>query len=310
MAGFFTVRLPQAVYMVNPSNSTLHGSFLFGVMTAILSTPCTAPFMGAAAAWAATQTPAIVLTVFFAIGLGMGLPYFILSAFPKLVDRMPRTGPASELIKQVMGLLMLAAAAYFIGVGLSGSLVHPPDPPSRLYLWLVAAFVAASGAWLLWRTFGITRSTTRRVVFGGLGAVCIMLAIAGGLRFTDLGPIKWIYYTPQRLAEAQANRKIVVMEFTAEWCLNCKALEEAVLRNDRVSSLLNSKDVAPIKVDITGNNTAGNAMLTNVQRRSIPLLVIFGPDGRELFKSDFYTIDQVVTAINTANGKQVAANLP
>ena len=38
---------------------------------------------------------------------------------------MPRTGPASELIKQVMGLLMLAAAAYFAGVGVSGALATP-----------------------------------------------------------------------------------------------------------------------------------------------------------------------------------------
>jgi thiol:disulfide interchange protein DsbD len=87
MAGFFTVQLPQALYMVNPRQDTLHGSFLFGVMTAILSTPCTAPFMGAAAAWAATQTPVVVLTVFFAIGFGMGVPYFILSAFPKQTRR-------------------------------------------------------------------------------------------------------------------------------------------------------------------------------------------------------------------------------
>ncbi len=50
---------------------------------------------------------------------------------------MPRTGPASELIKQVMGLLMLAAAAYFVGVGVSGALVSPPDPPSRAYWWFV-----------------------------------------------------------------------------------------------------------------------------------------------------------------------------
>lgn len=306
MCGLFSVQLPQAVYMINPRQDSLQGSFLFGVMTAILSTPCTAPFMGAAAAWAATQSPAIVLTVFLSIGLGMGLPYFILSAFPKLVEKMPRTGPASEVIKQVMGLLMLAAAAYFIGVGLSGALVAPPDPPSRLYWWVVALFAAAAGAWLIWRTFGISRSGVRRSIFGGLGAAVIVVACALALRLSDKGPIDWIYYTPQRLAEAKAQGKVVVLEFTAEWCLNCKALEEAVLRNDRVAGLLKDKDVAPIKIDLTGNNVEGNAMLTSVQRRSIPLLVIIAPDGRETFKSDFYTIDQVVEAVAQARSSKVA----
>jgi thiol:disulfide interchange protein DsbD len=311
MAGFFTVRLPQAVYMVNPRQDTLHGSFLFGIMTAVLSTPCTAPFMGAAAAWALKQPTSIVLTVFLAIGVGMGAPYFILSAFPRLVDKMPRTGPASEVIKQVMGLLMLAAAAYFIGVGLSGALVNPPDPPSRLYLWVVAAFVAAAGAWLVWRTFGITRSTARRSIFGGLGAALVAAAAIGGAWLTDPGPIKWIYYTPERFAAAKSTGKVVVMEFTAEWCLNCKALEQGVLQTDLVADLLNSEGVAPIKIDLTGNNIAGNDMLTAVERRSIPLLVIFAPDGREVFKGDFYTIDQVLQAVESAKSSgRVAANTP
>ena len=310
MCGLFSIRLPQFIYIYNPTHESYHGSFMFGIMTAILSTPCTAPFMGAAAAWAATQTPTIILTVFFAIGFGMGVPYFILSAFPKLVERMPRTGPASELIKHVMGLLMLAAGAYFVGVGLSGMLVTPPEPPSRMYLWIVAAFVIAAGGWLAVRTVQITAKSGRRIVFGGLGVALVALAVLGGIKLTDKGPIDWIYYTPERLATAQGEGKIVVMEFTAEWCLNCKALENTVLASPVVAKLLAEESVAPIKVDITGNNQVGNQMLTKVNRRSIPLLVVFAPDGRETFKGDFYTVDQVVAAVREAQGKQLASRTP
>jgi thiol:disulfide interchange protein DsbD len=240
----------------------------------------------------------------------MGVPYFILSAFPKLVDRMPRTGPASELIKQVMGLLMLAAAVYFIGVGLSGVLVTPPEPPSRFYLWIVVAFVAAAGGWLTIRTIQITAKPVRRIAFGGLGTAVVIIAAVGGMYLTDKGPINWIYYTPDRLATAQSEGKTVVMEFTAEWCLNCKALESTVLASPVVAKLLAEDNVAPIKVDITGNNKLGNEMLTKVNRRSIPLLVVFAPDGRETFKGDFYTVDQVVAAVREAQGKRIAARLP
>lgn len=300
MCGLFAVRLPNFVYSINPKHDSIFGSLGFGVMTAVLSTPCTAPFMGTAAAWATTRNPGIALAVFAAVGVGMALPYQILSMNPKLVDRMPRTGPASELIKQVMGLLMLAAAFYFIGTGLSGLLMKAPDPPTRLYWWAVMAMVAAAGGWLAYRTVKITSNPVRRAIFCSLGVLAIVSAGCGGVRLTDKGPINWTYYSPERFAEAQQQGKIIVLDFTAEWCINCKTLEHGVLYQDAVAKLLNSDRVVPMKVDITGSNPAGRAMLRQTQRLTIPLLVIYGPDGRELFKSDAYTPDQIIEVIQQA----------
>ncbi len=302
MCGLFNVRLPQVVYLFNPSQETVPGSFLFGVMAAILSTPCTAPFMGAAAAWSATQSAALTLATFTAIGVGMALPYLVLSAFPKLVEKMPRTGPASEILKQIMGLLMLAAAAYFLGTGLAGLMVVPPDPPTRLYWWAVAAFIALAGGWLINRTLQIkpAPSPARRAVFVLMGGTFIMLGAWLGLQFTDEGPIKWTYYTPQRLENARKEKHVVVMEFTAQWCLNCHALEQAVLYDPRVVQAMNHPKVSPFKVDLTGHNPAGNAKLLEAGRRTIPLLVIYDSRGNEVFKSDAYTVGQVVDAIDRA----------
>lgn len=300
MCGLFAVRLPQWVYKINPGHDSYHGSFGFGVMTAVLSTPCTAPFMGAAAAWAVTQNSWVTLSVFFSIGLGMALPYLVLSANPAWIDRMPRTGPGSELIKQVMGLLLLAAGVFFLGTGISGLLVDPPQPPTRLYWWAVAAMVAMAGAWLIWKILKTAKSEVTKAVFVPLGGLLIVIAIVGGLKFTDQGPIDWTYYTPQQLATAKADGKVVVLEFTAEWCLNCKAMEQSVLASKDVASLLNSDEVAAIKIDLTGNNEMGNALLKQMGRVAIPLLVVMTPDGQIVFKSDFYTVDQVLQAVNKA----------
>jgi len=300
MCGLFSIRLPGKLYMVNPSHDTLHGSFLFGIMTAVLSTPCTAPFMGAAAAWATTEPPGITLLVFACIGAGMALPYLVLSAFPKLTDRMPRAGAASELIKQVMGLLMLSAAAYFIGVGLSGLMAQPPEPPSRSYLWIVAAVVVLAGAWLSVRTYHITTRTSQRLVFGGIGSLLIAVALLGGIELTDKGPIDWVYYQPDRYDEALADGEVVVLEFTAEWCLNCKALEQTVLASPEVVALFRNGEAVPMKIDLTGNNTTGNDKLAAVGGLRIPLLLVIAPDGREVFRGDFYTVEQVVDAVREA----------
>jgi thiol:disulfide interchange protein DsbD len=300
MCGFFAVRLPQWVYGVNPSQESVPGSFLFGIMTAVLSTPCTAPFMGAAMAWAAGQPPAVTFGTFVAIGAGMAFPYLLLSAFPVLVHRIPRTGPASELIKQVMGLLMLAGGMYFLGTGLAGSIARPPDPPTQAYWWGVAFFIAAAGLWLAWRTIQVTPRPGSRILFAGLGALFVVGAVGVGIRFTRGSPIKWVYYTPERLANAQKQKKVIVLEFTAAWCLNCHALEQAVLHNQNVVQALNSEPVTAMKVDITGNNLQGNQKLLEVGRRTIPYLVIYSPDGRQVFASDAYTVNRVLKALKEA----------
>ena len=303
MGGWFSVSPPQFVYRFNPSQESLPGSFALGVLTAILSTPCTAPFMGAAAAWAASRHWGITMAVFVAIGMGMALPYLLLSAFPALVSRVPRSGPGSELVKQVMAFFMLAAAAYFIGTGLASLLAEPPAPPGRSYWWVVMGFCAAAGAWLAWRTWKVTADTGRRVFFTILGLLVVAGSLYGGVRLTDRGPIDWVYYTPARLEKAFEARKVVLLDFTAEWCLNCKALEQGVLHDPRIVERLKGNDVVAMKVDITGKNPVGRAMLKKAGRLTIPLLVIYDRRGKPVFNADFYTVEQVLAALQDAGVK-------
>jgi len=310
MIGFFTINLPTWVYSVDPKRDSIGGSFVFGIMTAVLATPCTAPFGGAAMAWAATQAPAIILTVFAAIGVGMALPYFILAAFPKLVAWVPKSGPASELLKQVLGLLLFAVAIYFIGVGIDPLLREPVDEPIRFFWWVVAAVVVGAMSWMIVRTFQITRSFPRRVIFTILGLVFSVSNIGIARSLTDHGPIRWIGYTPERLAKYQAEGKVVVMDFTAEWCFNCKLLEANVLNQPEIVALLNSDAIVAMKVDLTGNNTPGREKLNQLKWVSIPLLAISGPSQPDPIKLDWYSVDDVKAAIQAANSTSPRRELP
>ncbi len=302
MLGLFTVRLPRAVYMVNPSHDTVPGSFVFGAMTAILSTPCTAPFMGSAAAWAATQREPIVLATFAAIGLGMALPYLILSANPKWVEKVPRTGPASEVVKQVIGLLLLAVATFFLGTGLAPLFADTGRSPSQTYWWLVAAFLVVAMGWLVVRTFQITKRRPRRAVIAALGLLLGASAIAGAARFTAKSPIDWVVYDRAVFDAARARGDVVLVDFTADWCLNCKVLEHTVLYSDAVVHAVREGRVIALKIDLTRDNPQGKAMLKEVGRVAIPLLAVFGPGLPEPFLSDAYTPDQVVDALREARG--------
>ena len=196
---------------------------------------------------------------------------------------------------------MLAAAAYFIGVGVAALFNSPPNPPSRLYWWPVMLLVIAAGGWLAYRTLQIASGKKIKVFFAGVGVIMIALSAWGSVRLTDKGPIDWVYYTEKRFQEAAAARKVIVMVFSAEWCLNCKALEKGVLDDSRIIELLARRELVPMKVDITGNNPAGKAKLREVGNLTIPLLVIFSPRGEQVFKSDFYTVEQVLNAVTAAS---------
>lgn len=308
--GAFTISLPKQIYAINPKADSVGGSFLFGVMTAVLGLPCFGFVAGALLAGSATLPAWVVLTIFAALGVGMALPYLVLSANPKWVDRIPRTGPGSELVKQVMGLLLLAAGAYFAGAGVLAWLGARPALAADLpwwtkvaHWWLVAVFAVAAGVWLAVRTVAITRRGTLRA---GMGVVALVIA-GGGVwaarnQTAAAADNFWVPYDSQTLASLRDSGRVVVLDFTADWCLNCKALEAAFLNRDPVKSLLLGEGVVPMKADLTSTSAPGWETLRGLGRTGIPTLAIFGPGLEEPWIASAYTGEQVAEAIGRARG--------
>ena len=224
MMGVFAVRLPQFVYRVNPKHDSPVGAIGFGVMAAVLSTPCTAPFMGASITWATqAESDVFVMAVFIAVGLGMGWPYLVLAAFPQLVARVPRTGPASDVVKQVLGLMMIAAAVFFTGAGVLGLLRQFPFLGPVLYWWLTTAVIGAMAFWLAYRTFQITPSVGRRVLFTAIGLSMFVGMGAFAMSQTQIEHFKhtntdlWAGYDRLAYEDAREDGSIVIVDFTADW---------------------------------------------------------------------------------------------
>lgn len=329
LMGMFNISLPQKAYMVNPKADSASGSFMFGVMTAVLGLPCFGFIVGALlpAASASGASGVATASVFVSMGVGMGAPYLVLAAFPKLVSRVPKTGPASELVKQVMALLLMGAGTYFIGAGLLALAAEMPYIGKVLHWWAVAGFVVAAGVWLVWRTLVISKSAAATGFFGvvalllSASGVWVALNQTGSAReryetlaaqrldapggFTTAG---WNNYVDGLDAKALAEGKVVVMDFTAEWCLNCKALKAAVLENEPVKSVLAGEDVVAITVDLTSRSAPGWERLSGLGQTGIPTLAVFGPGlGEGPWVANAYTSGQVLEAIERARGGEVAA---
>jgi len=317
--GLFVINLPKSVYAVNPKADTAHGSFLFGVMTAVLGLPCFGFVAGGLLAGAATMPASQIMAVFGGLGVGMAAPYLVLAAFPQLVSRIPRTGPASELVKQVMGLLMLAAAAFFIAVGVYTLVAERPWMATNMKWWGAVVFIAAAGLWLTLRTFQITKRPGRRAVFtlislaGTLGvgwfavdstakAKALHEVLAPTANSSDYVIGAWNPYTPAKYDKALADGKAVVVDFTAEWCLNCKAYKRSVLDRDPVKARLARPDVVAFEGDVTSGADPANELMERLGITGIPQLAILGPGVGEPMLSNAATGAEVVRRIDQAAG--------
>lgn len=329
MMGLFSITLPQSAYRFNPKPDSVPGSFLFGLLTAAFGLPCFGFVAGALIPAAITLGGPAVVTIFAALGLGMGAPYLVLSAFPKLVDRVPKTGPASELVKEVLGLIMAGFGLFFFGTGLRSLVKTHPYTSESLHIYALSLLILASGLWLVWQTFRITRSPVRRGVFGLVG-----LALAAAAVYTSVGSTQghradylerqralaeaggvpgailktvWNDYTPATLERALGEGMVAFVDFTADWCINCKVFEAQVLDVEPTRSLLRSDSVAMLKVDLTGSNPDGEQLLSDLGRVGIPTWAVYGPGVEEPIIITDYTPGSVRRAIEAAGGGAVAS---
>lgn len=321
--GLFMINLPQSLYMVNPKVDSPWGSFVFGIMTAVLGLPCFGFVAGGLLAGAATLPEFVIMVIFFGLGVGMALPYLVLSAKPGLVDRIPRTGPASELVKQVMGLLLMAAAAFFVAAGIKSLLAEKPYLAESISWWAVAFFVVLAGLWLTMRILQISKKVWPRIVMPAISIAAAVLAImfANGLATTaredhlrrsaasesddSIVTGAWLSYTPARLEKAIASGKVVVADFTADWCINCKFLKRTYLDSDVVRARVKD-DVILIEVDLTSKSAPGWKFLADLGRSNVPTLAVFGPGVSTPILYNAYTSENVLTAIDRAGGVAAA----
>ena len=153
------------------------GAFLSGVLATAVATPCTAPGLGAALGFALDKqrAPGETLLFFTVIGLGMALPYLLLSAFPRLAALLPRPGEWMETLKQAMAFPLFAYALFLLWV--LSALVEEANWVRDASLGLA---VIAAACWV-WGRWGAPHRSDRERLIGKSVAALLYIGTLGYL---------------------------------------------------------------------------------------------------------------------------------
>ena len=257
------------------------GTFFTGALATVAATPCTAPFMGAAVGYALTQPWTSALLVFEALGLGLALPYLLLTLVPAWRRLLPKPGPWMTRLKQLLAFPLYASAAWLVWV------VSQQAGPHGVGAALAGVVLIAFASWLH-QSLGGVRALWRRVatvaVVAVLPALIVgMVALAplgAGARSAPLADegLGWEPFSPERLAAARASGKPVFVNFTAAWCVTCLVNERVALRSSAVADAFAKKGVVALKADWTARDPMISRILGSLGRSGVPLYALY-PSG-------------------------------
>lgn len=241
----------------------ISGSFFTGALATLVATPCTAPFMGSAIAYALLQPTAGALAVFAALGFGLAFPYLLICAVPFIRVHLPKPGAWMETFRQFLAFPMFASVVWLVWVYVeqvgSGGIVTVLGGMVALAfviwlvehkkkaMWLLPLAVLAIGYWG-WTSDRASPTMTAEA------------------------------FTQARLAELlDTTDEPVFVNMTAAWCITCKINEKAALARPETEKLFSESHVHYLKGDWTSRDKAISDYLETFHRDGVPLYVYYPP---------------------------------
>ncbi|MDQ8038181.1 MAG: protein-disulfide reductase DsbD family protein [Pedobacter sp.] len=244
-------------------------AFFTGVLACVVASPCTAPFMGTALGYALSQPTLAALAVFAALGLGLALPILLLGFIPALARLLPRPGAWMESFRQFLAFPLLLTVVWLLWV-------YGEQTSTLAMAWLLAALVLlAFGIWL--------RSKAKARALTLLAWLVIAVAVASPLLKKSAEPEKVSStaeaWSAEKLAGLRAEKKPVLVNMTAAWCITCLANERSTLSTEGVKSALAKHGVTYLKGDWTRQDPAITEYLSAFGRNGVPLYVLYPAEG-------------------------------
>ncbi|MDR2555898.1 MAG: thioredoxin family protein [Fibromonadaceae bacterium] len=298
--GVFEIWMPGNVLNVwekRTKEGGFRGAFAYGILLVLLSTPCSAPFLGTAIGFAFTATTVELFAVFAAVAIGLSFPYIILSVFPQWTKKLPRPGDWMLILKQFLGFPLLLTVAWLFWIfyrqtgpesalrlglllctagffaWLSGILAKPGKPWLRfVLLWLVFILIYVF-SWTLWVDPQIHDMSAEEIA---------------------LENPEWILFSQKKLDSLQGEGIAVWVNGSAEWCITCKMNEKVVFENEEVKELFEKKKIVRMRADYTNSNHDALTFFEKYGREGVPFDLFLSSRGETILLPELLTVDGVV----------------
>jgi suppressor for copper-sensitivity B len=296
LLGVFEIPVPGMVGSAAGGNHRegLLGALLTGIFATLLATPCTGPIMAAAVGWSVRQPTFIVYLVWGVMGLGMASPYLVLGLFPQLVRWLPKPGTWMIRLKEFAGFVLLASVIFII---------YYTDKRFTIPV-LVMLLGVALGLWMIGNLYDINSHIRhkRAVRVLALFLTAIICWTGYSLSVENKYKLHWEPFSESRLTALFKEKKTVLIDFTAEWCVNCKVNENVALNTKETKSFVEQHDIVPLLADFTDQPPELKRWLHKFQQDGVPLLVIFPADRQNdpIVIESLYSQGTLLQALNEA----------
>lgn len=253
------------------------GAFFTGVLAVAVAAPCIGPFLGVPVGYALVQPPAAALLVFLVVGLGLALPYLLLSFVPALGRLLPRPGPWMVTFKQLLSFAMFATLVWLAWV------LTLQAGPSGVIALGAALVLAAFAAWAFGRAqtgqgAGWRVAAAVAIVLAILPVARIEMAASGGA--LAAGDLTGVPYDEDALDDLRAAGTPVFIDFTAAWCVTCQVNKQTVLKRDEVVTAFGDADAVYMVADWTVQDPIITRALERHGRSGVPLYLYYAPGAK------------------------------
>ncbi len=288
------------------------GAFFTGALLVLLSTPCSAPFLGTAMGFAFTTSTPVLFLFFTAAGVGLALPYMLVSAFPKVLKVFPKPGAWMVTLQKIMGVLLLAtvvwllwivheqsgnfgvgifAAISLLSIALSFAIGNIAPPGVAFYREILAVGGSVIILFVIWFAFASPKYEDE--VNARFKARSVQLVTEDG----------WYRYTPELIEDFAKAGRTVFIDATADWCITCKANEAAVLNREDFRRAMDSLNVALVKADWTRETPEVTKLLRSMGKSGVPAYAIYpaGDQSKQIVLPELLTTGAIVEKITSGN---------
>jgi|WetSurMetagenome_2_1015567.scaffolds.fasta_scaffold07861_4 thioredoxin:protein disulfide reductase len=279
MFGFWEIRIPQKLALAgNKSRSGLFGSLIMGLLVGFIAAPCIGPvvlslvvYVGDSASKFGNSFIAASygFFLFFILSMGLGLPYVFLAAFSNSISKLPRSGEWMEGVKIIFGLILIGLALYTIN----------PILPKGINEFTLPVFMILSGIYLVLIN---KKGNSSKAFYKIKNIIALGIIIYGTWTLkpeTQHDVVAWKNLNTLQQIESSisSEKKLTMIDFSAEWCAQCKELDKYTYTDKEV--VVSSKNFNNIKVDLTKED---EQISKKFNIKGLPVVIFMNSKGEEL----------------------------